>query len=78
VLSSRMMRRFVIGPERVAVTIADAIENGRREVTVPWFPYRLISIAQALVPGLVGRFTGMAGYRPGSFAAGDPGGVPDA
>jgi short-subunit dehydrogenase len=78
VLRSRLLQRFVITPERVAEAIADAVEKGRREVTVPWFPYRLISIAQALAPGLVGRFSGMAGYRPGSIPPGDPGGVPDA
>jgi short-subunit dehydrogenase len=78
VLKSRLLRRFVIGPERVGTAIADAVEKGRRELTIPWFPYRLISIAQALTPGLVGRFSGMAGYRPGSIPAGDPGGTPDA
>jgi short-subunit dehydrogenase len=78
VLKSRLLGRFVIGADRVGTAIADAVESGRREVTVPWFPYRLISIAQALTPGLVGRFSGMAGYRPGSIPAGDPGGVPDA
>jgi uncharacterized protein len=78
VLKSRLLRRFVIGPERVGEAIADAVEKGRREVTVPWFPYRLIAVAQAVTPGLVGRFSGMAGYRPGSIPAGDPGGVPDA
>ena len=49
----------------------------KREITLPWFPYRLVSIAQTLTPGLVARFSGMAGYRPGSFSPGDPGGVPD-
>jgi short-subunit dehydrogenase len=78
VLKSWLLRRFVIQPERVGEAIAEAVERGRREVTVPWFPYRLIAIAQALTPGLVGRFSGMAGYRPGSIPAGDPGGVPDA
>jgi uncharacterized protein len=78
VLKSWALRRFVIGPERVAEAVASAIEEGKAEVTVPWFPYRLFSIAGALAPGLVGRFTGMAGYRPGSIPAGDPGGVPDA
>ena len=78
VLKSRLLGRFVIGPERVAEAIVDALEKGRREVTVPWFPYRLIAVAQVLTPGLVGRFSGMAGYRPGSIPAGDPGGVPDA
>ena len=43
-----------------------AVEKGRREVTVPWFPYRPISVLQALFPGLVSRFAGMSDYRAGS------------
>jgi hypothetical protein len=46
--------------------VLTAVEKGRREVTVPWFPYRPISVLQALVPGVVGRFAGMSDYRPGS------------
>jgi len=30
---------------------------------IPWFPYRLIGIAQAVVPGIVLRFVGMSDYR---------------
>ena len=66
VLRSRMMRRFVIEPEQVARKIVDAIEKGKRELTVPWFPYRLISIAQALLPGTFSRFVGASGYREGA------------
>jgi short-subunit dehydrogenase len=62
-LSSRLMRRFVIEPERVATKIVDAVEKGKREITVPWFPYRPISIAQALVPGVFSRFVSGSGYR---------------
>ena len=62
-LSSRMMRRFVIGPEKVAMKIAKAVEHGKAEITVPWFPYRLVSIAQALVPGVFSRFVSGSGYR---------------
>ncbi len=51
-LRSRLLRRFVIEPEDVARAIVGAVEKGKREVTVPWFPYRLASIGQALVPGL--------------------------
>jgi len=29
-----------------------AIEKGKQEITVPWFPYRLATIGQALVPRL--------------------------
>jgi short-subunit dehydrogenase len=78
VLRSRILRRFVIRTDRVATSVVKAIEKDKREVTLPWFPYRLVSITQALAPGLVARFSGMAGYQPGSFSPGDPGGVPDA
>ena len=63
VLKSKLLGRFVIHPPRVAEVILDAVEKGKREVTVPWFPYRLISIAQVLMPGVLARFTGMSGYR---------------
>jgi short-subunit dehydrogenase len=66
VLSSRLMRRFVIEPNEVAAKIVDAVESGKREITVPWFPYRLISIAQALVPGIFSRFATASGYRKGA------------
>jgi len=66
VLKSRLLGRFVIQPPRVAEAVVDAVEKGKREVTVPWFPYRLISVTQALAPGLVARFSGMSDYRPGS------------
>jgi short-subunit dehydrogenase len=62
-LSSRLMRSFVIEPEEVATKIAAAIEKGKREITIPWFPYRLISIAQALMPGVFSRFVSGSGYR---------------
>jgi NAD(P)-dependent dehydrogenase (short-subunit alcohol dehydrogenase family) len=63
-LSSRVMRGFVIGPERVARKIVRAVERGRGgEITVPWFPYRLISIAQTLLPGVFSRFVSGSGYR---------------
>jgi short-subunit dehydrogenase len=66
VLSSRIMRRFVIEADEVATKIVDAVESGKREITVPWFPYRLISIAQALVPGIFARFVSTSGYRQGA------------
>jgi len=66
VLRSRLLGRFVIQPPRVAEAVVRAVERGKREVTVPWFPYRIISIAQVLAPGLIARFSGMSDYRPGS------------
>ncbi len=66
VLQSRLLRRFVIGPDKVATAIASAVERGKNELTIPWFPYRLISIVQALAPGLLARFVGMSRYREGT------------
>jgi uncharacterized protein len=66
VLKSRLMSRFVIQPPRVAEAIVRAVEKGKRETTVPWFPYRPVSILQALAPGLMARFVGMSDYKPGT------------
>ena len=66
-LKSRLLGRFVIQPPRVAEAVVKAVEKNRREVTVPWFPYRPISILQAVAPGLIARFAGMSDYRPGSI-----------
>ncbi|MBA3434672.1 MAG: SDR family NAD(P)-dependent oxidoreductase [Actinobacteria bacterium] len=66
VLRSRLLRRFVIEADDVATRLVDAVEKGKGEITVPWFPYRLISIAQAVMPGLVSRFVGGSGYRTGA------------
>ena len=70
VLKSGLLRRFVIYPPRVAEAILDAVEKGKREVTVPWFPYRLIGIAQAVAPGVVARFVGMSDYKRGTSTLG--------
>jgi short-subunit dehydrogenase len=63
VLKSRLMARFVIQPPRVAAAVVRSVERGKRELTVPWFPYRLVSVLQALAPGLVARFVGMSDYK---------------
>lgn len=52
-LRSRLLRRWVIEADDVARAIVKAVERSKGEVTVPWFPYRPISIAQTLFPGLV-------------------------
>jgi len=59
-LRSPFLRRFVIEPEDVAKAVVRAVEKNKGEVTVPWFPYRPASIAQALVPGLVARIAARA------------------
>ena len=64
-LSSRLLRRFVIDADDVARAIVEAVEKGKGEVTVPWFPYRFISIAQAFFPGIFARLAGRTGYHRG-------------
>ena len=64
-LKSSLMRRFVIDSEDVAEAILEAVEKGKREITIPWFPYRFVSIFQALAPGVLARLVGAYGYRPG-------------
>jgi short-subunit dehydrogenase len=51
-LRSPFLRRFVIEADDVARAVVKAIERGSPEVTVPWFPYRIATIGQALVPRL--------------------------
>jgi hypothetical protein len=50
----RRAHRFVLEAEDVARAIVDAVEHDRREVHVPRY-YRLATLAQAAVPGLVAR-----------------------
>jgi short-subunit dehydrogenase len=54
-LQSPLLRRFVIEAEDVADAVVRALEKGKTEVTVPWFPYRIAAIGQAVVPGLFSR-----------------------
>jgi short-subunit dehydrogenase len=54
-LRSPMLRRYVIEADDVAKAVVKAVDKGQSEVTVPWFPYRLAAIGQALVPGLFSR-----------------------
>ena len=65
-LRSAIMRRFVLDADEVAEAIVNAVERGKREVTVPWFPYRPVSVFQALFPGALARLVGSYGYRPGT------------
>jgi short-subunit dehydrogenase len=60
VLRSRLLRRFVIDPPRVADAVVHAVEKNRLETVVPWFPYRLTSVMQVLSPRLMGMFVGMS------------------
>ena len=60
--SNRFVRALVVEPELVAERIVSAIEEGRREVFVPRI-YRIVPLAQALLPRLVAR-AGSRGIRP--------------
>jgi uncharacterized protein len=51
-LQSRLLLRYVLEPDDIARAVVKAIEKGKQEITVPWFPYRLATIGQALVPRL--------------------------
>jgi short-subunit dehydrogenase len=64
-LKSAIMRRFVIDSEDVATAIVHAVEKGKRELTIPWFPYRPASVFQALFPGILARLVSRYGYRHG-------------
>jgi short-subunit dehydrogenase len=50
----RHIHRFVVEADDIAMAIVKAIERNRREVHVPHY-YRLATLAQAAVPGLVAR-----------------------
>ena len=54
-LQSRMLMRYVIEADDVAKAVVKAVEKGKGEITVPWFPYRLAALGQALVPGIFSR-----------------------
>ncbi len=62
VFGSWIGRPFVVGPDRVAEAVLAAIERGKAEVVVPWFPYRLGAVAQALLPTLTTRVLRGAEY----------------
>ncbi len=66
ILSTPLGKPFVLGPERVAREVLSAVERGKAEVVVPWFPYRLGAIAQAILPTLTARVLKHAHYRDDS------------
>lgn len=68
-LDSRWLRRIVARPDDVARAIVRAVERGRREVVVPWFPYRLALVLYGVAPGLTGRIGGSTVQKSKTFAA---------
>jgi len=69
VLRNPLLRRLVIGPERVAENVLSALEHDRTETFVPAW-YRVAAIVQALAPGPLARLLARAGYRKNG--RGDP------
>jgi len=65
VLKSRLLQRFMTDTDAVAKAILKSVESNRAELTVPWFPYRLITILQVLFPSLVARLAGRMTYHRG-------------
>jgi short-subunit dehydrogenase len=65
VLKSRLLRRFLTDTDAVARAILKSVERNRGEVVVPWFPYRLVMLSQALFPTLVARLAGRFTYHRG-------------
>jgi short-subunit dehydrogenase len=53
----------VIDPDDVARAVLHAVDHDRREVFVPRV-FRIASIAQALLPNVVGRMSARSAYRP--------------
>ena len=68
-LDHRVLRHIVARPERVADAILKAVDRGRSEVVVPWFPYRLASVLYGLSPTLVARLGDRLVDRSRTFRA---------
>ena len=69
---TRLGRKFVVGPERVAREIVEAVEKGKVEVVIPRFPYRLAPLAQALLPTVTTRVMAFDSYRADTTQPGGP------
>jgi NAD(P)-dependent dehydrogenase (short-subunit alcohol dehydrogenase family) len=65
VLKSRILRRFMTDTGAVAEAILRSVERNRAEVVVPWFPYRLVMLAQAVAPVTTSRLAGRFTYHRG-------------
>jgi len=50
----RPLRRFVIGPEKIADHVVASVERGRGETSVPRY-YAIASVGQALFPNVLAR-----------------------
>jgi short-subunit dehydrogenase len=62
IFSSLLGRRFVVGPDHVARKVLSAVEHGTSEAIVPWFPYGIGAMAQAVAPKLTARIQTLFDY----------------
>ena len=60
VLGNALLRRAVVGPDRVARHVIRVLEHDRRETFVPGW-YRVAALAQAVAPGLLSRVLARSG-----------------
>lgn len=61
-LRNPLLRRIVVGPERVAEHVVDVLDRDRAETFFPAW-YRIAPLAQAFAPGLVTRLLARGEYR---------------
>ena len=73
-LEHRFMRRIVVQPEEVAAAIAGCLERRGREVVVPWFPYRPVTLLYGVAPGLMAKLGDRAVAKSPTFQAKAAGG----
>ena len=62
VLRNPLLRRAVVGPERVADHVFEVLRRDRSETFVPGW-YRIAPLTQAFAPGLLARLLARGGYR---------------
>jgi hypothetical protein len=64
------MRHIVVQPEQVAKTISSRLEARRgREIVVPWFPYRPVTVLYGVAPGLMSKLGDRAVAKNRAFRA---------
>jgi short-subunit dehydrogenase len=68
-LEHRWLRRIVVQPEQVARAIVKAVERGRSETVVPWFPYRPAVVLHGVAPTLVARLGRRLATRSPAFSS---------
>jgi short-subunit dehydrogenase len=63
VFETLLGRRFVLEADDVARAVLRALDRGKAEQVLPWFPYAIGRSAQAIVPSLTARVMAALRYR---------------